>query len=329
MSIDADPTTERQTSASALPSLDELLLPIEQMAQYDLRPARSSLWAPMGIAVLVVIALVMGFMVVVTRSDRSELAGRVDTLSTDAADLQREVDELRAQLDEANLVNEMNNARVAQFEDEKLALEAGPAPTPPVPDGPAPGEMQVVLTFDDGPHPAHTRQVMDILELNGVRGVFFALGSQVEAHPEIAKEIVDRGHVLASHSWRHADLKTLTDDQIREDLARTNDAFVRATGKPPACLRAPYGSADDRVKAVAASLGLATVRWNVETLDYQKPDSAAIVGRAMAQVGGLGGGGANVLMHDGGGDRAQTVGALPQLINDIRASGRQLVTICG
>jgi peptidoglycan/xylan/chitin deacetylase (PgdA/CDA1 family) len=242
--------------------------------------------------------------------------------------MQAQLDQMQAQLDEANMINELNNARVVQLDAENQDLKSR-VPPPPAPAGPAPGNNQVVLTFDDGPHGTYTRQVMDVLEANGIRGVFFMVGTEVEAHPDIAKEIVTRGHVVANHSWRHADLMKLSDDEIREDLTRTSDAIERATGVRPKCLRPPYGNADDRVKAVAQSVGLSSVKWNVDTLDYQKAGSGAIASKALGQINGLGERGANVLMHDGGGDRSQTVGALNQMIQEIKASGRQFVTICG
>lgn len=325
MAIDADLQSEPGGDASTPLTFDELLEPFPRRAP---SASKRSGWLAVVAVIMAVFALAVSVMLISTRAERDDLAGEVDMLKAESEATQAQLDELQAQLDEANRVNELNNARVVQLSDENQQLLAQ-VPPQQLPSGPAPGTMQVVLTFDDGPHAAYTRQVMDVLEQHGLRGVFFVVGTEVEAHPEVAKEIVDRGHVIASHSWRHADLTKLSDDELRADLTRTSDVIESATGRRPACLRPPYGNVDDRVRTVAQSLGMSTVRWNVDPLDYQKPTAPELVMRIMNQVNGLGERGATVLMHDGGGQRDNTVSALPQLINDIQASGRQIVTICG
>ncbi|MFN8037451.1 MAG: polysaccharide deacetylase family protein [Acidimicrobiia bacterium] len=188
-----------------------------------------------------------------------------------------------------------------------------------------PAGATVALTFDDGPDPTWTPAVLDVLDTYGARATFFAVGSEVRKYPELAREIVRRGHAIANHSWSHARLPLLDDAGIRRELASTNDAIEVATGRRPSCMRPPYGATDARIVAGAQRLALEQILWNGDPEDYTRPGAAVIARRVVAAARA----GRILLLHDGGGNRSQTVAALPAVINGIRAKGLGFSMVCG
>lgn len=160
-----------------------------------------------------------------------------------------------------------------------------------------PGDARgVALTFDDGPHPEHTRKVLSLLEGAGVRATFFLIGRKAEAHPDVVREIVQRGHAIGAHGYAHQRLFSLLSSRaVEEDLARSLDVLEDITGKRPTLFRPPIGHTNPRVAKVVDKLGLTVVGWSVRGLDG--------LGRARAEhvaarvVRGLEDG-AIVLLHD-------------------------------
>ncbi|MCE7884605.1 MAG: polysaccharide deacetylase family protein [Actinobacteria bacterium ATB1] len=206
------------------------------------------------------------------------------------------------------------------------ARAAPPAPQPvttPESALPAPAPDAVALTFDDGPHPEFTIPILDILDRYGVKATFFVLGENVEQHPEILAEILRRGHSIAPHSIHHDELTKMDDARLHAELLGASEIVKRVTNQQPTCHRPPYGSHDARTDAAASGLGLSTIMWQVDTNDWRKPGA----GRIATTAGGAAGG-QIVLMHDGGGDRSQTVAALPGIIESIRSRGLRIVPIC-
>ena len=180
----------------------------------------------------------------------------------------------------------------------------------------------VYLTFDDGPHPVYTPQVLDILARHNAKATFFVLGSLAEAHPELIDRIVAEGHTVANHSWAHRDLATLTQAEFNESIGRTEAVLgEHAT----ACLRPPYGSVNENTRAWAAAFGLELVLWDTDTVDWQKPGVDAI---ADAIVDGARNGRPNILLHDGGGDRTQSVLALEQALDELSGDGLRFEPLC-
>lgn len=181
----------------------------------------------------------------------------------------------------------------------------------------------VALTFDDGPHPTWTPQVLDILDFAGIKATFFVIGENVARYPNLTAEIQRRGHSVQNHSYTHSDLVTLSNDQVDGELTRTN-AEIQETGvSRPGCLRPPYGSYDQRIDLLAANRGLELVLWDVDPRDWARPGVPTIVDRA-TQAGS----GDIILLHDGGGDRSQTVEALPEIITELDAQGYDFQPLC-
>ncbi len=175
----------------------------------------------------------------------------------------------------------------------------------------------VALTFDDGPHPTFTPQVLDRLRERRVSATFFQVGTRVSAAPALARRVSER-HRVANHTWAHENLLWRSDAQIRESLQRTNAVLVGAGVARPTLVRPPYGATSSRVAAVIRSLGMRQVLWTVDPQDWRTGQSADTTRRRV--LGGLSDG-AVVLLHDGVLNSGATVAALPGIINGARARG--------
>ncbi len=186
---------------------------------------------------------------------------------------------------------------------------------------PSPGN--VALTFDDGPHPQWTPQILDVLDFVGVPATFFVVGDEVERYPELVAEMQRRGHSVQNHSATHPDLTTLSDAAVRQELRSTTDAIVAAGADAPVCLRPPYGSYDQRITSLAEAEGLEMLLWDVDTRDWAQPGVPAIVDAATRA-----GDQDIILLHDGSGDRSQTLAALAEIIVELDAMGYGFEPIC-
>jgi peptidoglycan/xylan/chitin deacetylase (PgdA/CDA1 family) len=180
-------------------------------------------------------------------------------------------------------------------------------------------EACVALTFDDGPV-ADTERLLRILDRKKVTATFFWLGSNVERRPELARSVVDAGHLVANHSWDHPQLTTLDDDEIRDQLDSTQEAIDTATGFTPFLLRPPYGDVDDDVRSIATRSGLQTVLWTLDSEDWRLREADKVVEHVMDQVEP----GSNVLLHD---IHSETVDAVGDLVDALRDEDYLLVTV--
>jgi LCP family protein required for cell wall assembly len=178
----------------------------------------------------------------------------------------------------------------------------------------------VALTFDDGPHPTFTPRIMDILEARGVRGTFFLIGRQAQKHPDLVRSIASRGHTVGGHTWSHRILTTISDADWYFEVEYTNELLRELSGQSVPYIRPPQGKQDARTLGKLRAAGLVSVRWTKDTEDWTNPGADVIVRRA---VGGLRPG-AVVLMHDGGGNRDQTVDALERILDGIAGAGLEV-----
>ncbi|MFE9693432.1 polysaccharide deacetylase family protein [Micromonospora sp. NPDC005806] len=177
------------------------------------------------------------------------------------------------------------------------------------------GDRGVVLTFDDGPDPRWTPQVLDQLRAAHVTATFCLIGRQARRYPQLVARIVREGHQLCNHSWRHdLNLGRRPVADIRADLLRTNQAIRAAVPRARiAWFRQPGGRWTPEEVAVARQLGMRSLHWSVDPQDWDHPTAATIIKR----VESAGRPGSIVLMHDGGGDRSQTMAACRHLIPDL------------
>jgi peptidoglycan-N-acetylglucosamine deacetylase len=181
----------------------------------------------------------------------------------------------------------------------------------------------VALTFDDGPSPTYTPQVLDILAEHDVPATFCLVGTNAIAHPELVQEIVDGGHTLCNHTVTHdMNLPNRDVEQIRREIAGAQDAIAAAVpGTEVPFYRAPGGAFAPNVQAVAMEYQLESLGWSLDPRDWAAPGAEAI--RAAVVDGVIPG--SIVLLHDGGGDQSGTVAALEGIIVALREAGYEFV----
>uniref|UniRef100_A0AAU2JSX1 Polysaccharide deacetylase family protein n=1 Tax=Streptomyces sp. NBC_00049 TaxID=2903617 RepID=A0AAU2JSX1_9ACTN len=183
------------------------------------------------------------------------------------------------------------------------------------------GAGAVNITIDDGPDPRWTPKVLDVLARHGVKATFCMIGPQAKAHPDLVKKVVAAGHRLCDHTMNHdtAMDKKPVDYQERQILdAKKLIEEAAGGGAKVDYYRAPGGAFTPDSRRIAAANGMRPLGWNIDTKDFDKPGAASIVDAVKRELGN----GPTVLFHDGGGNRAQTVEALDQVLAWLKAQGR-------
>jgi peptidoglycan/xylan/chitin deacetylase (PgdA/CDA1 family)/uncharacterized caspase-like protein len=185
----------------------------------------------------------------------------------------------------------------------------------------------IVLTFDDGPHNRYTPRIMEILKNNGVKAVFFELGSNLGSFKEdhtiqrsksskISEELVKSGFYLANHSFSHAILSKLSDKDLRNEVEWTNELLMSVTDKPTTLFRPPYGAQNEKVLSVLKAHHLRSLLWHVDSKDWADPIPKSIADRVVREVAqkkhGI------ILFHD---INPRTVEALPLIIETLKKDG--------
>ena len=171
----------------------------------------------------------------------------------------------------------------------------------------------VYLTFDDGPSATYTPQVLSVLRRYGVRAVFFEVGQNLSWNASVTRTLRTYGNKIGNHTWSHPDLTTLSSASVTWQLNRMEGAL----GYRPRCVRPPYGATSSRIAAIIAARGQRQILWTVDPRDWSRPGTWTIVDRVLFNVRD----GSRILLHDGGGNRSQTVAALDLLIPRLRARG--------
>ncbi|WCN80618.1 bifunctional polysaccharide deacetylase/glycosyltransferase family 2 protein [Micromonospora sp. LH3U1] len=190
-------------------------------------------------------------------------------------------------------------------------------------------DRTIALTFDDGPDPVWTPEVLRVLDHHQVKGTFFVLGAQAARHPDVARDLVGRGHELGVHTFTHPDLAELSGWRRDLEYAQTQLALAAVTGVRTSLVRFPYSSHADAIDnedwpvlTAAGDLGYLTVLNDTDSQDWALPGVDKIVENATPN----GTSGAITLWHDAGGDRAQTVAALDRFIPMMKERGYRFVT---
>lgn len=186
----------------------------------------------------------------------------------------------------------------------------------------------IALTFDDGPDPKWTPQVLQVLAKHGAHATFFPIGARVNEHPDLVEDIVAGGNELGSHTFTHVEMARVPPWRRDLELALTQNAVAGATGKQVTLFRPPFSSSPDAVhqyELEAFPAGSIVVLTELDTDDWRRPGVDAIV-KAMQPASAAG---AVVLLHDSGGDRSQTVAALDKAIPALKAKGYRFTTISG
>jgi peptidoglycan/xylan/chitin deacetylase (PgdA/CDA1 family) len=181
---------------------------------------------------------------------------------------------------------------------------------------------QVALTFDDGPHPQYTRDILKILGRENIPATFFLVGKKVEAYPEVTHEIVEGGHEVGFHGFTHRALWMKSRRTLRWELDRSCQAFRKVLGSEPTLFRPPYGIRGRSVMQMAKERGWKTIYWTQAGWDWTEIAATEVARRALRKIGP----GSILLLHDSDGpslkaDRQRTVDALEIIIRELRARG--------
>lgn len=178
-------------------------------------------------------------------------------------------------------------------------------------------KKKVALTFDDGPDPVHTLEILSLLDQYQARATFFVLGNRVDFYPSIIQEMADKGHEIGNHTWNHKDLTKLSSDQIKNEINKTSNAIKAVIGEGPQLYRPPYGAINDQVRGAT---NLKPVLWTVDPQDWLHRDATKVFNHVKANVTD----GSIVLMHDIYGSTVEAVG---KILSYLAAEGYQFVTV--
>lgn len=186
----------------------------------------------------------------------------------------------------------------------------------------------VALTFDDGPYPPYTDELLEVLRERNVQATFFMIGEQAQKYPGLVAQIAGAGHEVALHAWRHRDFLKLTAAEQQQDLTTGKAVLEKLSGQQIRLMRPPHGFRDWSVMSSLQTEGLTAVNWSVIPRDWTEPGAEVIVSRTMEQIAP----GAVILLHDGASpryqaSREQTVQAVRLLIDRLRGAGYNFVTV--
>ncbi|MGN7478379.1 polysaccharide deacetylase family protein [Solibacillus silvestris] len=184
-------------------------------------------------------------------------------------------------------------------------------------------EKVVALTFDDGPHPKYTQQVLDLLAQYDAKGTFFIVGQLAEKSPEVVLRMHENGHEIANHTFTHPHTKSVS--RIIEEINQTSDMIYSITGVKPNLFRPVEGYYTDEIvnEVVKNDYKIVMWSWHQDTEDWKDPGVSKI---ANTVLDGLNNGNV-VLFHDGGGNREQTVHALAKILPELKKQGYQFITV--
>lgn len=193
-------------------------------------------------------------------------------------------------------------------------------------------KMKIALTFDDGPDDHYTPQVLDILKRYNVPATFFVVGMNANIHPDLLRQIVNQGSEIGNHTYTHPNITAISDKQFTLELDATERLFEGVLGRKSLLFRPPYAediepATPDQVAPLVLTnaLGYYTISMHIDPRDWSQPGTEHIVQDVLEQA--QSGVGNIVLLHDGGGNRDQTIAALPGIIDGLRGNGFELVTV--
>lgn len=179
----------------------------------------------------------------------------------------------------------------------------------------------IAMTFDDGPSATLTPKLLDLLAARHIKVTFFVIGENVAEHPEIVARAAREGHEIGNHSWSHPNFAKMSQESVRSQLQRTDDAIKNATGKRPTLMRPPYGSLTEREKHwIHDEFGYQIILWYVDPYDWKRPGPAVVRNRILKETRP----GSIVLSHD---IHPGTIEAMPATLDALEAKGFKFVTV--
>lgn len=179
----------------------------------------------------------------------------------------------------------------------------------------------IAMTFDDGPHATNTPRLLDMLKQRKIKATFFVVGQCAAEYPDIMKRIAAEGHEIASHSWSHPQLSSMSESGVREQLQKTHDVIVQTTGVTPKTMRPPYGAFTSRQRAWANDTwGYKIILWDVDPLDWKIRSAEHVKNEILKSTVP----GSIILSHD---IHKSTIDAMPETLDGLLAKGFKFVTV--
>ncbi len=184
----------------------------------------------------------------------------------------------------------------------------------------SPALKEIAITFDDGPHPQFTPQLLAILKQYDVKATFFVVGEKAEVAPDLIRAEVAGGHSVGNHTYHHVSLTKIPEEYVATEIKACGEVLKKITGKPAHLFRPPGGDYDQQVSMDAEALGYTTVLWTDDPGDYASPGDKVIKTRLLDKVnnGGI------ILIHDG---VQQTIDVLPSILSYLKSKGYTFVTV--
>lgn len=179
------------------------------------------------------------------------------------------------------------------------------------------GTKKIAITFDDGPHPYYTEQLLDGLKERGVKATFFVTGEHAELHPDVIKRMSEEGHLIGNHTYSHIQLSKNNREEFKDQLIKTNDIISEITGKEVLYVRPPYGTWD---KTFESELNMFPVLWTVDPKDWCSDNVACITDKIVTKAG------ENdiILLHD---YYESSVTAALKVVDSLQKKGYEFVTV--
>lgn len=185
-------------------------------------------------------------------------------------------------------------------------------------------DKAVAFTFDDGPHPLYTRQVLDIFRKANGKATFFMIGQEIDAFEDIAAEVHQAGHEIANHTYSHPDLTKLALEEARAEIQQADDRIRQITGKAVLSFRPPYFGVNEEILSLAAEFGYTSIGTvNGGAKDWEQPGVEFILDHTRPTIEN----GSIFMFHDGYGERAQTIEAVQVLLEELAAEGYRFLTV--
>lgn len=199
-----------------------------------------------------------------------------------------------------------------------LATSPSVASIDPEPPRPVPTDIKrAALTFDDGPHPVYTEQLLDGLKERGVKATFFVTGEHAELHPDIIKRMHEEGHLIGNHTYSHIQLTTSNREKFKNELIKTNEILCGITGAEVQYVRPPYGSWD---KKLETDLNMFPILWNVDPLDWRTANANRVASAVINKVSDND----IILLHD---YYDTSVEAALMIVDELTKQGYEFVTV--
>lgn len=183
--------------------------------------------------------------------------------------------------------------------------------------------MEIALTFDDGPHPYYTEQILEILEKYNIKATFFFVGQNIENYPEAAGKVYAAGHEIGNHTYTHHRVKSMGRGELLRELNRCDDAIYQIEEYRTRLFRPPEGAYDDYVEEAAKAMDYSIILWSIDTRDWEHMPPEKILTNVTKNIKS----GDIILMHDYIGKRSPTPEALNLLIPALLDKGYKFVTV--